>query len=214
MVLAALAVVLAMSAPRFPGTAIADPGAGLTEACFGPDSGQRIEACSLLLDTPLSDMERAMAYAMRALAYSIRGDYQAALPDYDRAIEIRPDFAVALNNRAWAYYRSGNPEAGRIDVEEALRLSPRSPHALDTRAHIRQHFGEREGALRDYRAAMRYGGARMIRLYQCGLQSQGLYQGPLNGIHSADLESALETCVMGAQCDPLPPDEECRRLTS
>ena len=72
------------------------------QRCFGSDPTGRIDACTALLDEPLTRMERSLAYAMRALAYSVRGEYATALPDYDRAIELRPDFAVALNNRAWA----------------------------------------------------------------------------------------------------------------
>lgn len=182
--------------------------------CFGPDNGRRIEACTELLQLPLLPDQRSYAYAMRALAYSLQGKYDAAIPDYDRAIDISPDFAVALNNRAWAYFKSGQLQKAEPDVARALELTPTSPHALDTRAHVRQAQGDVAGALEDYDAAMRYGGARMVRLYQCGLQAHGLYDGPLSGIYSEDLRGAMETCVRNPGCDPLPADEECRRLTS
>lgn len=184
------------------------------EQCFGKDTGQRIDACTMLLDQPISRSERALAYAMRALAYSVKGSYQKALPDYDRAIDLRPDFAIALNNRAWAHYKSGNTKQGFDDVERSLQLSPRSAHALDTRAHLKQSEGNTDGAVRDYRSAMTFGGSRMVRMYQCGLQTAGYFSGPLSGIVSPQLIAALETCVKSKSCDPLPPDEECRRLTS
>ena len=182
--------------------------------CFGPDGANRIEACSRLLELPLPPLEKSYAFAMRALAHSLQGRYEMAIPDYDRAIEISPDFAVALNNRAWAYFKSGQPRKAEPDVARALELSPMSPHALDTRAHVRQSLGDLKGALKDYNAAMRYGGARMVKLYQCGLQAHGLYDGVLSGIVSEKLRGALETCVKNRGCDPLPADEECRRLTS
>ncbi len=182
--------------------------------CFGPNGGNRIDACSRLLELPLLPLEKSYAFAMRALAYSLQGRYELAITDYDRAIDISPDFAVALNNRAWAYYKSGQPKKAESDVARALELSPMSPHALDTRAHVRQSLGDPKGALKDYTAAMRYGGARMVKLYQCGLQAHGLYDGVLSGILSEKLRGALETCVKNPGCDPLPADEECRRLTS
>lgn len=184
------------------------------EDCFGPDNGRRIEACTKLLEMPLLPEQRSYAYAMRALAFSLQGKYLEAIPDYDKAIDISPDFAVALNNRAWAYFKAGRLEKAAVDVARALELSPDSPHALDTRAHIRQSQGDADGALRDYDSAMRFGGARMVRLYQCGLQAHGLYDGALTGIYSENLRGALETCVKNPGCDPLPADEECRRLTS
>jgi len=151
---------------------------------------------------------------MRALSYSLNGRYRDALDDYDKSIAIDPNFAHALNNRAWAYFKIGQPERGIDDVERALKLSPLSPHALDTRAHIHQALADSKQALRDYRRAMRFGGSKIIRLYQCGLQAQGLYAGSLNGIDSQTLRAALETCVKDQACDPLPADEECRKLTS
>ncbi len=196
-------------------TVLTVPAAADTQQdCFGPDGGNRIEACSRLLGLPLPPLEKSYAFAMRALAYSLQGRYELAIPDYDRAIEISPDFAVALNNRAWAYFKSGQSRKAEPDVARALELSPMSPHALDTRAHVRQSLGDFRGALKDYNAAMRYGGARMVKLYQCGLQAHGLYDGVLSGIVSEKLRGALETCVKNPGCDPLPADEECRRLTS
>lgn len=182
--------------------------------CFGQDNERRITGCSQLLETPLSPNERSMALAMRALAYSLKGLYDLAIPDYDDAIEISPNFAIALNNRAWAHFKSGQVSKASVDVERALALTPQSPHALDTRAHVRQAQGDLEGALRDYEQAMRFGGTAVVRLYQCGLQAAGLYDGNLDGIVSDQMLAALETCVRNSGCDPLPPDEECRKLTS
>jgi tetratricopeptide (TPR) repeat protein len=196
-------------------TALSGPVTADTQQdCFGPNGSGRIEACSRLLELPLPPLEKSYAFAMRALAYSLQGRYELAIPDYDRAIDIAPDFAVALNNRAWAYYKSGLYEKAKPDVARALQLSPNSPHALDTRAHVRQALGDQVGALKDYTSAMRYGGARMVKLYQCGLQAHGLYNGVLSGIFSERLRGALEACVKKLGCDPLPADEECRRLTS
>ena len=60
---------------------------------------------------------------------------------------------------------------------------------------------------------MHFGGERMIKLYQCGLAAQKLYTGAIDGAETADLRRALEICVEGTTCDPLPPDEECRDVT-
>lgn len=185
------------------------------ERCTGSVAMQRIEACSRLIENGgLAVEEQSLAYAMRALGRSLLGRHDLAIPDYDAAIRLDPDFAAALNNRAWALYKSGRPEAGVDDVERALKLTPLSPHALDTRAHIRQALGEPAGALADYQLAMRAGGERVVKLYQCGLQMRGLYEGPVDGLVTTGLRRALATCVETDGCDPLPPDEECRDITS
>lgn len=179
--------------------------------CLSEDNERRIRGCSAMLDTPgLPDDQRSLAFGMRALAYSILGVFDKALSDYDAALRIKPDFPLALNNRAWAYYKLGRPADGVADVEKALQLSPASPYALDTRAHIRQAQGDAKAALADYELAMRVGGERIVRMYQCGLRSQGLYFGAVDGIYSAAVGKAMRVCTGNRQCDPLPSDAECR----
>jgi hypothetical protein len=73
--------------------------------------------------------------------------------------------------------------------EKSLQLSPASPHALDTRAHIRQALGDPQGALNDYDKAMWHGGARMIKLYQCGLTEARLYTGEIDGALAAGADA-------------------------
>lgn len=183
--------------------------------CFSGDNERRITGCTELIERPgLPQQLLSSAYAMRALGYSLKGLYDVAIRDYDAAIELMPDFAVALNNRAWAYFKSGRPSEGLPDVEHSLRVQPTSPHAYDTRAHIRQATGDPSGALRDYEAAMRFGGERMIRLYQCGLAALNIYRGGIDGIYTVELRRAMLACVASPDCDPLPPDEECRAVTS
>ena len=190
-------------------TGAADP---LTNhECFGKDTMRRIAGCTELLQrNGLDRVTRSTAYATRALALSLIGKYAEAIRDYDQAIRLMPVYPVALNNRAWAKFKLGRISAAEPDVEKSLGFDRTSPHAHDTRAHIRQHQGRTSEALRDYRIAMRLGGPRMIKLYQCGLQAHGLYLGPLTGILTESLKSALKECVKSKSCDPLPPDEECK----
>jgi tetratricopeptide (TPR) repeat protein len=191
-------------------------GAGLAVAgdpmvdCLSDDNGRRIEGCSALIDDPeLAPSRKSFAYGMRALAYSLLGKFDQAIADYDKAIDLNPNYAVALNNRAWAYFKLGRGSKGVDDVERALQLSPGSPYALDTRAHIRQAEGDAEAALADYQSAMRIGGGSMVKVYQCGLRAQGLYYGMIDGIPSQAVRRALRTCVGNRACDPLPGDQGC-----
>lgn len=183
--------------------------------CFSEDNERRLSGCSALIETPgLGQEDLSLAFAMRALAYSLKGNYERALADYDEAIRINPAFAVALNNRAWALFKAGRAREGMPDVERSLALQPMSSHSLDTRAHIRQQLGDLTGALADYEMAMVYGGERIIKLYQCGLQAKGHYDGKIDGRYTAQVKQGLEACVRDKDCDPLPADEECRATTS
>ncbi len=184
--------------------------------CFGKDNERRISGCTALIEGGgvANQGQLASIYAMRALAYSLKGEYGTAIRDYDVAIQMQPNFAVALNNRAWAKFRWGKAATGLPDVEESLRLEPTAAHTLDTRAHIRQVMGDPKGALSDYTRAMYYGGTEMTRLYQCGLTEAGLYEGRIDGIWRRELQEAMERCVAKTGCDPLPADEQCRPSVS
>ena len=180
--------------------------------CFSEDIERRISGCTALIEEgdKGGGVDLSLAYAMRALAYSLKGQYETAIQDYDTAIGMRPDFAVALNNRAWAYYKWGRGAEGLSDVEQSLRLNPLSEHTWDTRGHIRQKLGNHDGALTDYQQAMILGGSRMVKIYQCGLSANGLYRGRIDGIYSDELRDALKMCADSTTCDPLPADEECK----
>ena len=81
---------------------------------------------------------------------------------------------MALNNRAWVHYKLDRLTEGMADVERSLKLTPASAHAHDTRAHIHQALGKHPAALRDYEQAVRFGGEHLVKLYQCGLEAQGI----------------------------------------
>jgi tetratricopeptide (TPR) repeat protein len=203
--IASLALATAIAA-----TARAEDLASAYSQCFVRDSIRRIEGCTAVIESGQGSKEKlAEAHAMRGLAYSLTGDYAAAIKDYDVAIGMRPDYPVALNNRAWALFRSVKADEALLDVEKSLQLEPRAAYSLDTRAHIRQLKGDSEGALKDYTKAMYFGGRDMIKLYQCGLTGAGLYKGKIDGIWQRELQQGLEQCVRKTTCDPLPADELC-----
>ena len=199
-IIAVLAVAVSLPAP-----ARADAAAD----CFSEDLERRIQGCTELIDRRDQSIDLSYAYAMRGLAFSIKGQYDTAIRDYDVAIALKPDFAIALNNRAWAYFRWGKAATGLPDVEKSLQLNASSPHAFDTRAHIRHALGDPEGALSDYYSALRHGGVPIARLYQCGLRGLAFYDGEIDGIQRPELTEALRKCAHDKACEPLPPGEKC-----
>ncbi len=45
-----------------------------------------------------------MALNNRGIAYRNQGKYDRAIADFDEAIKLKPDYAVAMYNRGTAYY--------------------------------------------------------------------------------------------------------------
>lgn len=197
--------------------AVAAPAARAESAtdCLSEDWNRRITGCTVIIESETaSPAEKAQAYALRALSLSLKGQYENSIQDYDAAIRIAPDFAVALNNRAWAYFKWGRGRKGLADVEKSLQLNPFSEHTWDTRAHIRQEMGQHAGAFEDYEQAVNLGGERMVKIYQCGLAAAGLYKGRMDGYYTDEVRTALRACAFSRTCDPLPADEECKDPTS
>jgi tetratricopeptide (TPR) repeat protein len=50
------------------------------------------------------------------------GDYHSALGDYDTAIQMNPNLAVAYHNRAWVHAALENHEAAEKDAKKACEL--------------------------------------------------------------------------------------------
>lgn len=199
---------------------LAGPGARASsiDDCRSTDPNTAIRACTALIESgTFRGLELNSLYFARALSYYRKGDFDRSIADYDFIIREDSSNAVAINNRAWSNYRAGRPAKGVDDIEWSLRLDPDNPHSLDTRAHISQALGNAGSALRDYERAIAVGGSRIVKLYQCGLQERGLYNGHINGFYNEATKAAMETCVRDRKCDPLPADEtlpedeNCRR---
>lgn len=206
----AMLLALALALPQTPQLR-----AEIATDCLSEDWERRISGCTAIIDSPIASAEqRAVAYATRGLALSLKGQFERSIDDYDAAIRIEPNFAVALNNRAWAYHKWGKGAKGLADVEKSLALNPMSEHTWDTRAHIRQSMGQHAAAFTDYEQAANIGGERMVKIYQCGLSAAGLYKGRMDGYYSDEVRTALKTCANSKTCDPLPADEECKDPTS
>ena len=82
------------------------------------------------------------------------GDLKCALRDYNRAIELEPDFASAFNNRGVVKDNSGDYEGALRDYNRAIELEPDFASAFNNRGVVKEDSGDYEGALRDYNRAI------------------------------------------------------------
>ncbi|HEV2700555.1 MAG TPA: aspartyl protease family protein [Steroidobacteraceae bacterium] len=98
-------------------------------------------------DSDAADRDR------RAVAELERGDMQAAIADYGRAVAADPGNALYHLHRGQALLRVGQPQQAMSDINEALRLQPTLTDALMVRAQFRIHNGNLDGARADFSAA-------------------------------------------------------------
>jgi tetratricopeptide (TPR) repeat protein len=79
-------------------------------------------------------LESAEAYTNRGNAYDNKGQYDKAIADFNRALEISPKFAMAYNNRGNAYDSKGQYDKAISDFNKALELNPKYADAYYNRA--------------------------------------------------------------------------------
>ena len=95
------------------------------------------------------------AYLDRGNVYLDEKEYDKAIVEYTRAIELNPGLAEAYNNRAYASYSkydgTGNPLA---DLNRALELRPEFPHAYNTRGCVYLAGGQPDKAIADFNRAI------------------------------------------------------------
>ena len=68
-------------------------------------------------------MPDASFYFDRALNYERVDDYENAIQDYDRAIQLDPSYASAYYNRGYSYYKLGQYQPAIQDYDKAKACS-------------------------------------------------------------------------------------------
>ncbi len=77
-------------------------------------------------DAPKAHLSRGAIYAMRKL-------YDVALAEFNMAIELQPDYALAYFNRGVIYYYQGRTALANADFRKVIELAPGFPEAAKAR---------------------------------------------------------------------------------
>ena len=96
------------------------------------------------------------AYYNRGNAHSAKGDFAAAIADYDEAIKLDPKNASALTNRGTAHSEKGDADAAFADFDEAIKRNPRYASAYFNRANAYAARADADRAIADYTSSIRY----------------------------------------------------------
>jgi len=83
-----------------------------------------------------------------------RREYDEAIAQYTKAIELRPDFAEAYNNRGYAVYSKYDGSDPLADLNRAIELRPNFAHAYNTRGCIYMARGQADLAIADFGRAI------------------------------------------------------------
>jgi tetratricopeptide (TPR) repeat protein len=77
-----------------------------------------------------------------------------AMADVERALQLKPDFPLALNVRARLKNDLGDLDGALADLDRAIRLEPKMMPAYSARASVNMQAGRLPEALSDYKTLM------------------------------------------------------------
>jgi tetratricopeptide (TPR) repeat protein len=109
------------------------------------------EACTALLDTPeLTNPKRAEDFVRRSKVYATIEEYDLALADGDKAVQLDPDNIEAYIARGSANWYLERIAAAALDFDRAIRIDENNSDALFGRGLVYSAFGEFGRALNRY----------------------------------------------------------------
>jgi tetratricopeptide (TPR) repeat protein len=104
-------------------------------------------------------------YRERGWSALAGGEYERALDQLRRAVELEPGEPAGLVLLAWAHLRLGGTREARALLAEALRLDPASPLGLTVLAAADLADGGHQEAIDTLSSVLRDGGDRTANLY-------------------------------------------------
>ena len=96
----------------------------------------------------------AIDYFNRGVIEKANGDFDSAIADYTRAIELDPTYAAAYSNRGNAKQAKGDLDGAIADCNRAIELDPKDAMAHKNRGVAKKAKGDLEGAIADYNRAI------------------------------------------------------------
>lgn len=109
-------------------TPLDDARAGVAAGKRG-DYAEAVRLFTRALDDGLSGPNRSIAFNNRGVVYIRQGQYGLAIENYNQAVRLKPDCALALRNRGRAYYALDQHSQAAADFTKDLDLGPKEAYA-------------------------------------------------------------------------------------
>jgi tetratricopeptide (TPR) repeat protein len=140
------------------------------------------------------------------------GDLDDALAEFNRAIELDPNYSASYFNRGLVRKRQANYDGAISDFTKAIELNPIAEAYLD-RGAARKDNGDREGAISDYTKAIElnpknaksHANRGMIMLLQgrdAAAQKELDTALTMGGSLNPDLQNRIDQIVKGRKSKP------------
>ena len=133
--------------------------------CARSDADRAIVACTSIIRE--RDPDLVLALYNRGIAWRQTRQFDRALADLTRAIQLKADFAAAFVERGIVHYEMRHYALAIADNNAAIRLKPDLAEAFNNRALARLKLGQYDLATADFNRTIRlhqyYGNALISR---------------------------------------------------
>ncbi|MFT3909243.1 MAG: tetratricopeptide repeat protein [Ferruginibacter sp.] len=96
------------------------------------------------------DPTNYFGYFQRGSAWNSKNEYNKAIEDYNKVIELRSDYAYAYNGRGAAWDEKGEYDKAIQDYDKAIELKNDYAYAYYNRGNSWDNKGEYDKAIQDY----------------------------------------------------------------
>ena len=103
----------------------------------------------------IENENNAFYYYERGLAYYSAGNYQEAINNFNKAIELNPNNTTSYNNIGAVYYNLKEYEKAIESCNSAIRLTPDYHLFYRNRGRIYSKLKRYQDAIKDYSEAIR-----------------------------------------------------------
>jgi tetratricopeptide (TPR) repeat protein/S1-C subfamily serine protease len=107
-----------------------------------------------IYDGILTKEPKAWAYVNRGIVKYELGDKKGSIDDYDKAIQLNPQYAGAYVDRGIAKSDLGDNNGAMSDYERAIAIDPQFPFAYVNRGIAKSASGDKKAAIVDYNRAI------------------------------------------------------------
>ena len=95
-------------------------------------------------------------YYQRGIEAAQDGEYERAIAQYNRAIQLRPQIAEVYSKRGFARFKLGEHQAAFTDYTQALQFKPQLAEVYYYRGMTRFSLGYPQSAIEDYTQALQF----------------------------------------------------------